>query len=150
MLRRALVLMALAGGMIPAAYALRHYSDASRHAALIFGLVGLGTVLNFAVLLSKLSMRPALRNLAVIVVALVGVSIAAGAWQHRQIALEPPTLSMAQAGGDDAHSGRLRLTSAQLSTNLAWIASAIAYVLFTLLLVPARPRTAGSDTAEPG
>lgn len=139
MLRRVLVVIALAAGMIPAAYALRHQIDAPRHSGLILCLVGLGTILNFAVLLSRFSMRPALRNLAVIVTTLVGFSIAAGAWQHRQLALEPPSIASALAGGEGAHSAVLRRASAQMSTNLAWIAIAIADVILALLLIPPSP-----------
>lgn len=137
MLRRITSFVALATGMIPAAYALRHYADAQRHALLILGIVAVGVVLNFTVLLGlSFALRPAIRNLAAIVMTLVGISIAAAAWQHRQIALEPPSPVMAQAGGEDVESSRVRGMSARLATNLAWAATATAYLIVAILLIP--------------
>jgi hypothetical protein len=148
--RRIVVFLVLCAGMIPAAYALRQFPEGRRHALLILGVIAIGVVLNGIVLLAhRMTVRPALRNLAAIVMSLIGLSLAAGAWQHRQIALEPPSPMMAQAGGDDAHSRNLRAVSRQLARNLAWTAAAVAYMVLSILLLPGRQSPPDAPTPPP-
>lgn len=139
MLRRVTAFLVLCAGLVPAVYAVRQLQNAPRYATLILGLIAAGVVLNGLVLLVRgIHVRIALRNLAAILMSLVGLSVAAGAWQHRQIALEPPSPTMAQAGGDDAHTRNLREISRQIARDLAWTASSVAYLVLSILLLPGR------------